>query len=136
MILNKANMRTEQDRERCYQIAKTINEQLFWSIDLPTFWSWGVSKKVFTFYNDMPSLKLRVSGLVHKGWVVVSLNEGRDTYDVRLLNVKEEEKAVYEDVYADVLGSFIDDKIERPVSMTTDEYGRLAERDSKMKMAF
>ena len=129
-------MRTEQDRERCYQVAKTINEQLFWSIDMPTYWSWGVSKKMFTFWEDMPSLMLRVSGAIHKGWVVVSLNEGTDTYEVRLLNVKQEEKAKYEDVYCDNLGSFIDDKVERPVGMSDEKYHEIAMKDSQMKMAF
>lgn len=129
-------MKTEQERERCYQVAKTISNQLFWSIDIPTYWSWGVSSKVYTFYNGMPSLKMRVSGLVHKGWVVVSLNEGRDTYDVRLLDVKNEEKAVYEDIYADCLGKFLDDKIEKPVSMSEEQYAKLAEIDSKIKMEF
>lgn len=129
-------MRTEQDRERCYQVAKTINEQLFWSIDMPTYFSWGVSKKMFTFWNDMPSLMLRVSGAIHKGWVVVSLNEGSDTYEVRLLNVQKEEKAVYTDIYADEVGSFIDGKIERPVGMSDKEYHEIAMKDSQMKMAF
>ena len=86
-------MRTAEQNQRCYEIAKTINEQLFWSIDKWTYFSWGVSKKVFTFYNDMPSLMMRVSGAIHKGWVVISLNEGSDTYEVRLLNVRKEEKA-------------------------------------------
>lgn len=128
-------MRTEQDQARCYEVAKTINEQLFWSIDMPTYFSWGVSKKMFTFWNDMPSLMLRVSGAIHKGWVVVSLNEGADTYEVRLLNVRQEEKAVYTDIYADQVGSFIDDKIERPVGMSYEEYREIAMKDSEKKMA-
>ena len=128
-------MRTEQDRERCYQVAKTINEQLLWSIDMPTYFSWGVSKKVFTYWKDMPSLMLRVSGAIHKEWVVVSLNEGTDTYEVRLLNVKQEEKAVYTDIYADEVGSFIDSKIERPVGVSDDEYYEMAMKDSEKKMA-
>lgn len=129
-------MRTESERERCFQIAKTINEQLFWSIDRTVYWSWGVSKKMFTFYNEMPSLMLRVSGAIHKGWVVVSLNEGSDTYEVRLLNVKKEVKAVYTDVYCDELGSFIDDKVERPVHLSDEEYDKIAMEDSRLKMAF
>lgn len=128
-------MRTEQDQARCYEVAKTINEQLLWSIDMPTYFSWGVSKKMFTFWNDMPSLMLRVSGAIHKGWVVVSLNEGADTYEVRLLNVRQEEKAVYTDIYADQVGSFIDDKIERPVGMSYKEYHEIAMKDSEKKMA-
>lgn len=128
-------MRTEQEKERCYEIAKTINEQLFWSIDHITYFSWGVSKKVFTFYNEMPSLMLRVSGAIYKGWVVVSLNEGLDTYEVRLLDVSKNEKAVYEDVYCDELGSFIDSLIERPAGMSDEQYHKIAMEDSEMKLA-
>ena len=127
-------MRTAEQNQRCYEIAKTINEQLFWSIDKWTYFSWGVSKKVFTFYNDMPSLMMRVSGAIHKGWVVISLNEGSDTYEVRLLNVRKEEKAKYEDIYCDQLGEFIDGLIEKSPSMTEDEYRKVATRDSMRKM--
>lgn len=91
---------------------------------------------MFTFYNEMPSLMLRVSSAIHKGWVVVSLNEGSDTYEVRLLNVKKEEKAVYTDVYCDELGSFIDDKVERPVHMTDEEYEKIVMEDTRLKMVF
>lgn len=102
---------------------------------MPTYFSWGVSKTMFTFWKDMPSLMLRVSGAIHKGWVVISLNEGADTYEVRLLNVRQEEKAVYTDIYADQVGSFIDGKIERPVGMSDEEYHEIAMKDSEKKMA-
>lgn len=128
-------MSTEQEQARCYEVAKTINEQLFWSIDVPTYWSWGVSKKVFTYHNDMPSLMMRVSGVIHKGWVVISLNEATDSYEVRLLNVSKDEKAKYEDIYCDQLGSFIDGLIERAPGMSNKEYGKLAKADSEKKMA-
>lgn len=127
-------MRTQQETERCYQVAKTINEQLFWSIDKWTYFSWGVSKKLFTYFKEMPSLMMRVSGALHKGWVVISLNEGSDTYEVRLFNVKKEEKAKYEDIYCDQLGEFIDGLIERSPSMTDEQYAKVAMEDSARKM--
>ena len=128
-------MRTAAENQRCYEVAKTINEQLFWSIDVPTYWSWGVSKKLFTYYNYMPSLMMRVSGVIHKGWVVISLNEASDAYEVRLLNVSKEEKAKYEDIYCDNLGSFIDGLIEKAPGQSMEEYGKLAKADSDKKMA-
>ena len=128
-------MRTAAETQRCYELAKTINEQLFWSIDVPTYWSWGVSKKVVTYYDDMPSLMMRVSGVIHKGWVVISLNEATDSYEVRLLNVSKEEKAKYEDIYCDQLGSFIDGLIEKTPGQSMEEYGKLAKADSEKKMA-
>lgn len=128
-------MKTEQDRERCYQVAKTINEQLFWSIDKWTYFSWGVSAKMITFWEEMPSLMMKVSGAVHKGWVVISLNEGADAYEVRLLNNKKEEKAKYEDIYCDQLGSFIDSLVERPSGISDQEYAKIAMADTEKKMA-
>ena len=128
-------MRTEQERARCYDVAKTINEQLFWSINKCTYFSWGVSEKRVTFHKEMPSLMMKVSGAIHKGWVVISLNEGADVYEVRLLNNKMDEVAVYDEVYCDVLGSFIDGKIERPVGMTDEQYHKIAMEDSSKKMA-
>lgn len=116
-------------------VAKTIMEQLFWSSDKMTYFSWGVSRKVALVYNDMPTLALRVSGVLHKGWVYISLNEGMDVYEVRLLNVsKNEVKKTIEEVYCDNLGSVIDGIVERAPGLTDDQYIKKALADSAKKM--
>jgi hypothetical protein len=115
-------------------IAKTINEQIFWSIDKWTYFSWGVSKKIATIHNNMPSLKLRVTGLIHKGWVIISLDEGRDCYIITLQDVKGNIKSVHDEVYCDELGVTIDELVEKPSSMSDEKYKKLAMKDSRNKL--
>ena len=56
---------------------------------------------------------LFVSGASHKGWVLVSLDEGTDTYIVTLLTEDNELKRVINDVYCDSVGDIIDENVEQ-----------------------
>lgn len=122
------------DIEHVKQVATTAWQQLFWSVTMPVVLSWGVSKKCCTTYNEMPTLMLKVSALVHKGWVYISLNEGKDVYEVRLMNTKNECIKTIDEVYCDQLGETIDQLIEKPSSMTEEEYSQKAMADSNAKM--
>ena len=122
------------DIEYVKQVATTAWQQLFWSVTMPVVLSWGVSKKCCTTYNEMPTLMLKVSALVHKGWVYISLNEGKDVYEVRLMNTKNECIKTIDEVYCDQLGETIDQLIEKPASMTEEEYSQKAMADSNAKM--
>lgn len=44
-----ATVRTKQDIDHCWEVANEAYKQLFWSIDMMTFLSWGVSKKCYAF---------------------------------------------------------------------------------------
>lgn len=106
--------------EYAIQIASTINKQLG---NNPIVWSWGVSKRVATTFNEMPTLKIKVNGFLHKGWVLISYNEGGDYYIVsytnnRMREVLEKDK----EVYFDELISVIDNKVERKKEETDEEY--------------
>lgn len=122
------------DIEYVKQVATTAWRQLFWSVTMPVVLSWGVSKKCCTTYNEMPTLMLKVSALVHKGWVYISLNEDKDVYEVRLMNTKNECIKTIDEVYCDQLGETIDQLIEKPSSMTEEEYSQKAMADSNAKM--
>ena len=123
------------DKDYVMSVAKTIQEQLFWSIDKWTYFSWGVSRKVAMVYNDMPTLAIRVSGLRHKGWVFISLNEGMDCYEVRLLNVAQNKvKKTLEEVYCDNLGEVVDGLVERDPGLSDEQYSKRAMADSARKM--
>lgn len=121
------------DIEFIRQTAETAWSQLFWSVNKWTVMSWGVSKRVATIYNNMPTLALKVSGLVHKGWVYISLNEGKDVYEVRLFKNKQCIKTI-EEVYCDNLGETIDELVEKPTSMSEEEYSEKAKADSMAKL--
>lgn len=122
------------DNEYVKQCAETAWQQLFWSVTAPVVMSWGVSKKYYALYQGMPTLMLKVSALVHKGWVYISLNEGMDVYEVRLMNNKRECVMTIDEVYSDQLGSIIDGLIEKPASMTEEEYSEKAMADSNRKL--
>ena len=115
-------------------IATTINGQIGWTASISVQWSWGVSKRQATIYKGMATLKLRVSGAIHKGWVLISLNQGTDTYEINLTDVRGTVKKTLEDVYCDQLGTTIDQLIERPAGMTTKEYAKVAMADTRKKL--
>ena len=76
-------------------VANEIMRQLYATTDINIIWSWGVrGYGAGWIYNDCglycACLVLDVSGLVHKGRVVVALDEANDWYDVLLLNAKGE----------------------------------------------
>lgn len=100
------------------------------------FLSWGVSKMHYTEYEGMPTLMLRVSGVYHKGWVYVSLNEGVDYYEVRLMDVHKQMKKGTEphtNIFCEDLGGLIDRLVERGTT-SEEEYSRLADADSRRKL--
>ena len=123
------------DKEFIMATAKTIEQQILWSINKWEYLSWGISKKVAIEYEGMATLALRVSGAVHKGWVFISLNEGKDCYEVRLLNVaRTKVKRTLEEVYCDNLGEVLDGLIERKTEWTDEQYKNKGARDSAKKM--
>lgn len=81
-------------------------------MDLSIFWSWGVEYAKPTQYKQMTGIELKVNGLLHKGIVIVALNEGSDTYEVYKLNNKQEELEGVQNVYVDELVSVCDRLIE------------------------
>lgn len=119
-------------------VAKTIWNQIKASVEsMWVLYSWGVSKKVYREYNGMATLALRVTGLLHKGWVYISYNEGKDLYEVRLMTTRHTLKngtKVYEEVYGEDLGGLIDSIVERG-NCSEDEYYKKAMKDSERKMA-
>ena len=71
--------------------------------------SWG-------FHNPKAidnGLRFKVQGYLHKGWVEVVYNEGRDLFEVRTINQDGSVKQEVEDVYFDCLVNVIDGMVER-----------------------
>ena len=122
-------------KEFLMQVANEINRQIRCGVTADVVMSWGVYKRIATVYNDMATLALQVSGVLHKGWVYVSLDEGRDCYIVTLLSPdKKTVVGVRDEVYCEELGSVIDSLVERKAEWTDEEYKKLALEDSDKKM--
>ena len=115
-------MNTEEKKAYCRSVAETIRIQLRWSITLPKLLSWGVSEYTACWHNGMASLRMKVNGMVHKGFVMVCYDEGPDEYILHLLDMNLKVVKTINNVYADELGALIDEEIEHPKTMTDAEY--------------
>ena len=121
------------------RVANVIVEQLRATTAQNIMWSWGIHGwGAGWVFNDeefyMPCLVLDVSGLMHKGRVVVALNDGLDTYEVALFD--HHGKRVgdwHKDIYFDTLGKVLDELIEKPAGMSDEEYQTRSAVDSFIK---
>ena len=93
-----------------------------------------VYKRIATWHDNKPSLEIKVQGMLHKGSVLVSYDEGMDVFEVRLLNPQRVVVKTLERVFADELGTRINELVERPAGMSDDEYRQKAWADSVGKM--
>lgn len=74
--------------------------------------SWGMDRLVAIEYEDKPALKFNVNGFVHKGNVVIALDDGKDLYEIHLLKDSGEVKKSVREIYYDHLVDMADVLIE------------------------
>lgn len=84
--------------------------------------SWAMQRPTATHYQDAPALCFEVNALQHTGRVIVSLDEGRDLYDVRTLSEEGDTIEERRGIFCDDLAAQIDEMVERPATMTDAEY--------------
>ncbi|MFR9546887.1 MAG: hypothetical protein SNJ29_15130 [Rikenellaceae bacterium] len=102
------------EKQYIYKTCNTIKEIL--SYNKPIVWSWGVEGFRYTEFQNMPALRFRVNGFLHKGDVVVAYNGGADTFEVYCLNRSNKISNSHDDVYFDVLVDVIDRMVEKDCS--------------------
>jgi len=115
------------EKEYVLEVANTIREQLVTLTPFNTIMSWGIGKFAATVYKDMPALKFKVNGRLHKGAVIIALN-GADYYEVYLQNGKGT-TLINDEVCFDELGDLIDEHIEK--GKDREEYNRFCEQQLK-----
>lgn len=81
----------------------------------------------FIVYKDMPALKFKVNGRLHKGNVIVALN-GSDYYEVYLQNATET-ILISDEVCFNELGDLIEEHIESGTDK--EEYDRFCKERRK-----
>ena len=84
--------------------------------------SWAMQNHTATYYAGAPALCFEVNALQHRGSVIVTLDEGRDLYDIRTLSDKGDTIEERRGVFCDDLAHVIDEMVERPADMTDAEY--------------
>lgn len=77
--------------------------------------SWGVHRFVACEYQKMAALRFSVNGFLHRGYVYVCLNEGKDLFEV--FTVKKDKVVAHEtEVFIEDLVDTIDFMVEKNVS--------------------
>lgn len=103
------NMETAENTNRSYELAMYI-----WSIlktQMTVIMSWGLDpSKARVIDNGM---EIYVQGFLHKGFVQITLNEGTDLFEIKLLSEERETVKFIEDVFLDCLVNTLDENIEK-----------------------
>ena len=112
----------QQEREaRALKVATIIYKQIKANPDHLSD-SWAMQHPTATYYAAAPALCFEVNALQHTGRVIVSLDEGRDLYDIRTLSDKGDTIEERRGIFCDDLATVIDEMVERPATMTDAEY--------------
>ena len=106
------------------RIATTILQQIK-AAPAGVWQSWAMQHPAAIVWEGRTGLIFRVNGLQHRGSVLVTLDEGRDLYDVATLQEMDGETVTTKQqtgVFCDDLAHVIDTMVERPETMTVEEY--------------
>ena len=112
----------QQEREaRALKVATIIYKQIT-AAPADIWQSWAMEHPAAIVWEGRTGLIFRVNGLQHQGNVIATLDEGRDLYDVRTLSDNGETLQERTGVFCDELAHVIDTMVERPETMTDEEY--------------
>lgn len=118
----------EQQRKEWEQWARRIATVIYKQIiasPAAIYESWGFEHPAAIVWEGRAGLIFRVNGLQHRGNVVVTLDEGRDLYDIVTLQEIDGETVTTKQqkgVFCEDLTQAIDTMVERPQFMTDEEY--------------
>lgn len=88
------------------------------------FLSWGCYDFVAIEYNNMPALKFKTSGFLHKGDVIVAYNEAKNLYNVYIMKRNNDVKQMVEDISEDQLQKVIDGLVETKNDKSNDYHNK------------
>ena len=102
-------------KEMCNYILHILNSSG------PILWSWGAENFCISEYNEMPALKFKVNGYLHKGDVIVVYNGGGDCFEVYCFDDNSKIVKSNDDVYLNELVYVIDAMVEKEYSPTNND---------------
>lgn len=101
-------MGTAENRNRSYELAMYI-----WSIlktQMIVIMSWGIDpSKARVITNGM---EIHVQGFLHTGFLQITLNEGTDLFEIKLLSEERELVKFIDGIYLDSLVDTVDRAVE------------------------
>ena len=108
-MMKNTQRNMENNTNRNLELAMYI-----WSIlktQMTVIMSWGLDpSKARVIDNGM---EIYVQGFLHKGFVQITLNEGTDLFEIKLLSEERELVKFIEDVFLDCLVNTLDENIEK-----------------------
>ena len=99
----------ENNTNRNLELANYIWEILKTRIEI--IMSWGIDPGQAKVINN--GMEIHVQGFIHTGFVQITLNEGTDLFEIKLLSEERELVKFIEDVYLDSLVNTLDENIEK-----------------------
>lgn len=102
-------MEATENTNRNYKLAMYI-----WRIlktQMTVIMSWGIDPGQAKVIDS--GMEIHVQGFVHTGFVQITLNEGTDLFEIKLLSENRETVKFIEDVYLDCLVNTLDENIEK-----------------------
>lgn len=105
------NQETRYSAQEVLEAARYV-QQIFW-MQWPVVFSWGGSQPVAILFRKMKALRFHVNGFLHRGFIVVALNEGTDLFEVYKLDENRnvlpgEETEVYFDTLVDTIDRMVE----------------------------
>ena len=109
MKSTQRNMKATENTNKNLELAMYI-----WRIlktQMTIIMSWGLDpSKARVIDNGM---EIYVQGFLHKGFVQITLNEGTDLFEIKLLSEKRELVKFIDSIYLDCLINTLDENIEK-----------------------
>ena len=109
MKSTQRNMKASENTNRNYELAMYIWQIL--KTQMTIIMSWGIDPSKARVIDN--GIELHVRGFLHTGFVQITLNEGTDLFEIKLLSEERELVKFIEDVYLDCLVKTLDENIEK-----------------------
>ena len=109
MKSTQRNMEATENTNRNYELAMYIWQIL--KTQMTIIMSWGIDPSKARVIDN--GIELHVRGFMHTGFVQITLNEGTDLFEIKLLSEERELVKFIEDVYLDCLVKTLDENIEK-----------------------
>ena len=102
-------METTENTNRNYELAMYIWQIL--KTQMTVIMSWGIDPGQAKVIDS--GMEIHVQGFIHTGFVQITINEGTDLFEIKLLSEERKLVKFIDDVYLDCLISTIDENVEK-----------------------
>ena len=109
MKSTQRNMEATENTNRNYELAMYIWQIL--KTQMTVIMSWGIDPGQAKVIDS--GMEIRVQGFIHTGFVQITLNEGTDLFEIKLLSEERELLKFIDGIYLDCLVNTLDENIEK-----------------------